>query len=254
MQVPKDSTLTLKWDTDNATGVRIEGLDGSFGPSGVQQISTEDKSYMLVPLGDAGAEGPSWSMEIHTHEPGQVVSPHTEVNSGVAKIVSFQAMAGGVPVDSARVGDTIELVLLASDGCESAKINDKKVELSDAADGHKTVSVKVTLTADMKGSFSAEVSQSGAVADSAAVSVEIEQTQPGATFRLQLLDEAGEAMPPGTRYRLTYQGQVREGALGEGGVLEEQEFPVKDGKVTVEWVGVAPATMVAPPARKGGAS
>src|SRR5260370_9586036 len=94
LQVAKDAVLTLNWSSSNAAGVRIDPL-GSFGPSGLQQISTEDATFTLVALGENGEEGTSWPMEIHTHEPGQVVSPHSEVSSGVAKVVSFQALIGG---------------------------------------------------------------------------------------------------------------------------------------------------------------
>src|SRR5260370_41260511 len=53
LQVATDAVLTLNWSTRNAVSVRIVPL-GSFGPSALQQISTDHATYALVPLGDDG--------------------------------------------------------------------------------------------------------------------------------------------------------------------------------------------------------
>lgn len=73
-------------------------------------------------------------------------------------------------------------------------------------------------------------------------------------LRLQLLGDTGTPAPAGTRYRLTAGAEVREGAVGEDGLLEEKGLPAESvgAKVVVEWVGVLPATMVGPQEKRRG--
>ena len=82
IQVSSDSSIQLTWSTSNATGIRIDGL-GDFAASGSTSIPTSDASYSIVALGDGGAESDPWPLEVHTHAPGEAVSQHAEVHSGV---------------------------------------------------------------------------------------------------------------------------------------------------------------------------
>lgn len=172
IQVATDVKLTLKWEATNATSVCIEGL-GDFDASGEQAVPSEDASYTLVAKGEGGAASAPWPMEIHTHDPSEVVSPHVELGSGVAAVVSFNAKKDDEVVSEAKVGDAVELVLVVSDACESAKIADQDVDLADTGDGYKQGSFTVTIAEDETGAFEAQVMKDGEVADKSSLQVDI---------------------------------------------------------------------------------
>ena len=170
LQVPNDATLTLKWSTSDATAVSIEGL-GDFDANGSTVLDNKDATYTLVAKDDGGATSAPWVLEIHTHDPGQVVSPHTDVNSGVAAIVSFEASSNGQTVSDGKAGDEIDLVAIVSDAVESVKIADQDADLTDNGDGHQRASVTVTLAAGTN-QFECQIFKGGEVADTGSVSVD----------------------------------------------------------------------------------
>ena len=94
VQVANDVSLTLSWETANATSVHIANL-GDFGPSGSESLPTEDKVYSLIASNDDGVSSVPFPLEVHTHEPGEVVSQHVDVGAGEAAIVRFAASAKG---------------------------------------------------------------------------------------------------------------------------------------------------------------
>jgi hypothetical protein len=107
IEVAADASLTLKWDASGASGVHIDGL-GDFDSSGSQPLPTQDATYSLVALG-GGAQSDPWPLKIHVHDPGDVVSQHVDVQSGVVSIVSFCATKDGAPATAASAGDSLEL-------------------------------------------------------------------------------------------------------------------------------------------------
>jgi hypothetical protein len=176
IQVSTDAKLQLTWSTNNATGVRIDPLPGPFDASGSTDIPTSDATYSIVALGDGGAESMPYSLEIHTHEPGDVVSQHVDVSSGVAKILSFTATVDGEPVDSAAAGASVVLTVIASVDTDSAKAGDQDVTLADGGDGQKTGTVTVTIPSDGDASvtYTCEAAKDGATADTSTITLAIE--------------------------------------------------------------------------------
>jgi hypothetical protein len=173
VQVANDAKLTLTWETSNATGVHIDDL-GDFDASGSEEIPTVDKTYTLTARDDNGAESQPWVLDIHTHDPADVVSPHVDVATGVATIVSFQATKDDAPVLQAAVGDEIVFTLDVADGAESAKIAGQDAELAPGEEsGQQRATLTLTVTADMDGHFVAESIAEGKTADSKTVSIEI---------------------------------------------------------------------------------
>jgi len=171
IQVASDVTLKLTWETSGATGMEIENL-GSFGASDTTDLPTKDASYSLVAKADGGASSDPWALEVHTHDPGQVVSPHVDLGAGVAGIVSFQATKDDQSVTSGKVGDELVLLAVVSDATESVKIADQDCELSDNGDGHKKASLKVTLAAD-KHTFDCQAIKDGKAADTQSVQIDL---------------------------------------------------------------------------------
>ena len=170
IQISTDATLTLTWTTQNAASVRIDPLPGPFDASGSTELPSEDASYTIVAVADGGAESAPYSLDVHTHEPGEVVSAHVEVSSGIAKVLSFTANSDGV-----AAGASVELSVLATVDVESIKVGDDEVELSDTGDGQKSGTVTVTIPDDGSTSvtYTAEASKDGAAADAASLIIQI---------------------------------------------------------------------------------
>jgi hypothetical protein len=171
VQISTAATLTITWSTQNAASVRIEPLPGPYDASGSTELKSEDASYTIVAVAGGGAESAPYALEVHTHDPSEVVSSHTDVTSGVAKVISFTASSG----DSAAAGASVELSIVASVDVESAKVGDDEVTLSDSADGHKTGTATVTIpdAGDASVTYTCEASKAGAVADTATLTLEI---------------------------------------------------------------------------------
>ena len=179
VQVSTSAKLKLVWSTRNATKTRIDPL-GEQGASDSAVIPTSDATYSVVALNDAGAESPPFTMEVHTHEPGKVVSPHVDVKSGIAKIISFQALQNDAPVDSVLCDSTVKLVASVSGGCESATINGEECPLQDAGD---TQTATLELKPDGKSpnlTCTLIVSKGGAEADKSTLTL-IVSAPPGST-------------------------------------------------------------------------
>ena len=83
IQVATDAKITLTWSTQNATGVKIDPL-GPLGPNDSTELPARNASYSITAVDDSGAASTPYLLEIHTHEPGEAVSPHIDVKSGVA--------------------------------------------------------------------------------------------------------------------------------------------------------------------------
>jgi hypothetical protein len=82
VQISTDAKLTITWSTQNATAVRIDPLAGPFDASGSTELESKDANYSIVALGDGGAESQPYALEVHTHDPSEVVSSHTDATSG----------------------------------------------------------------------------------------------------------------------------------------------------------------------------
>jgi hypothetical protein len=171
VQISTDAKLTITWSTQNATAVRIDPLAGPFDASGSTELESKDANYSIVALGDGGAESQPYALEVHTHDPSEVVSSHTDVTSGVAKVLSFTASAG----ESAAPGASVDLSIVVSVDVESAKAADQDVELEDSGDGHKIGTVTVTIPGDGDASvtYTCEATQAGATADTATLTLAI---------------------------------------------------------------------------------
>jgi hypothetical protein len=178
IQVTTDASLTLKWATSNASGVRIEPL-GEHGASGSQNIPTSDASYSIVPLGQGGIEGVAFQINVATHDPADVVSPHSDVSSGVAKLISFSATADGHPFISVPPGTQVTLTAVVSDAAKSVSINETEHPVSDAGDGNKTASTQISVQDPGDQEFKCSVLQGGNVQDSFSVTVTVEAEAPG---------------------------------------------------------------------------
>ena len=179
LQVATDVKLTLKWEASDATGVHIEGL-GDFDASGSQDLPASDATYSLVAKGDGDATSAPYPLEVHTHAPGDVVSPHVDLGSGAVTIVSFQATVEDKLVSEGKAGDEIVLTAVVSDGTESVKIGGEDADLSDNGDGHQRASVKVTLSADSH-SFECQALKDGQVGDTTSVQVDVAGEAPTTT-------------------------------------------------------------------------
>ena len=171
IQIATDARLTVTWSTQNAASVRIDPLPGPFDASGSTDLPSEDASYTIVAVADGGAESAPYALEVHTHDPGDVVSSHTDVTSGIAKVLSFTASSG----ESAAAGASVELSIVASVDVESAKVSDGEFALADTGDGHKSGTVTVTIPGGGETSvtYTCEASKDGAVADTATLTLEI---------------------------------------------------------------------------------
>ena len=170
-QVPRDAALLLIWESENATAVVVDGAEQ--GASGSMAIETVDRSHTLFARGN-GPDSAEWVVEVHTHEPGNVVSPHIDLSSGVAKVVELGASKGGASVASAAVGDEIVLSILVSDGADGAKIDGAEVALSERPDGSKAGSKKVIITAADSGDFKFTAMQGGSEADSQSLHLDLD--------------------------------------------------------------------------------
>ena len=200
IQVSKDATLKLKWQTSGAASVHEANL-GDLDASGEQEIPTQDATYSLVAQADGGAESDPYTIEIHTHDPSDVISPHTDVGSGKVAVVSFQALKDDEPVTSAKVGDSLVFTLLVSDATEAAKIGDQDADLTDLSDGHKQAKLTVEITADMDGSFTAQALKDGQAEDTQTLQVDIESD---AAMIPHLSCDAGASAAAGTAVTLQY--------------------------------------------------
>jgi hypothetical protein len=173
VQVAESAKLTLSWTGTNAASVRIAGLGDNLEASGSKPIETADATYTLVAVGADGSESQPFFISIATHPDGSVVAPHTELGSGIAAILSFCAMKGGAAVTSAAVGDTLTLTARCSAATDAVTIAGVSAGLAEGADGSKTATTDVTISAVSTGEFSCEVSAAGTVGDTGSVTVEI---------------------------------------------------------------------------------
>ena len=171
VQVSTDTKLTLKWEATDATGVHIEGL-GDFDATGAHDLPTQDASYSLVAKNDSGATSAPWLLDVHTHPPGQVVSPHSDIPSGVAVIVSFEATADGKHVTEGKAGDEIVLTAIVSDGTQKVRIAGQDADLTDNGDGHQRASATITLAADSN-SFDCQAFKDNEVADTKSLQIDV---------------------------------------------------------------------------------
>jgi hypothetical protein len=172
IQVAADVKLTLKWETSGASGIHVENL-GDFEASGETELPSKDATYSIVAKGSGSAESPPWPLEIHVHDPDEVVSQHVDVGSGVAAFVSFQAMKDGAPITDAQVGDQIDLVVVVSDAVEGVKIADQDCELTDTGDGHKQGKLSVTIEEGQDGSYAAQLVKDGTPGESQQIQVHV---------------------------------------------------------------------------------
>ena len=185
-QVPTNAKLKLNWKANNAKSVKIDGLDNpDQDASGSVEIPAEDKTYTLTAVAADGTESAPYTVDIHTHAPGASVSPHNEVDSGVAKILQFRALkaaskvaSGGSPdddeiVNNAHAGESITLSAIVTSAVDEVKIEGNDANLSKLGDGSQLAEAQVDLTDQMSGSFSASALKGGEEKDSQTVHVDI---------------------------------------------------------------------------------
>jgi len=172
-QVASDAALKVTWTATTASGVNIDPVAQGLPASGEQAVPTQDGTLTLVALGDNGARSDPYTIDIHTHAPGDVVSPHLTVSSGVAAVLSHAASLGGQSIQKATVGDQITLEGTFSEATEAAKIGNQDASLSDPDNGSRSASVQVTLAADMTGDFEFQALKGGAVADTQSLHLDI---------------------------------------------------------------------------------
>jgi hypothetical protein len=180
IEVSADATLTLKWETSGATGMHIDGL-GDFDPTGSQDLPTQNASYTLTATGDGGAVSDPWPLEVHVHGPDDVVSQHVDVSSGVAAIVSFTASKADQTVTAVNEGDSVQLLVVASDATESVTIAGQDAALDDTDDGQKQASVTVTIEPGSSGQFEAQALAGGSVADTQSIQLDVMAGSPTTT-------------------------------------------------------------------------
>ncbi|HEX4386445.1 MAG TPA: hypothetical protein VH083_26000 [Myxococcales bacterium] len=194
IQVASDAKLTLTWSTQNATGVRIDPL-GSFGASDTVDLPTEDATYSIVALGDGGAESDPYTLEIHTHEPGEVVSQHVDVLSGVAKFISYEAAPKGLVAP----GQEVVVSVVATLDTESVSVDDQDVPLTDTGDGHKEGSL--TLTApDASGdvTYTLKAVKDGDAADTQTITISLAPSSSTSTSTTAATSSTTTASPSST--------------------------------------------------------
>ncbi len=165
IQVSKDAKLTLSWNATGAASVNIDpGALTGLPASGSQEIATQDATFTLVAIADGGAKSDPYSLDIHTHDAGTVVSPHVEVGAGVAAVLSFLASKpSGEAITSAQVGETITLTATLSEATEAANINGQSADLTVLTNGQKQAVTTVAIDASSDGNFKCEALKDGAV-------------------------------------------------------------------------------------------
>ena len=175
-QVAADVKLTLKWSATNAASVNIDpGAMTGLPTEGTQDIPTQDAIFTLTAIGKAGTPSDPYTLEIHTHQPGTVVSPHVDLGAGVAAVLSFVASKGttGEAITSAVVGETVTLTAVVSDATESVNINGKSVDLTELNNGQKQASTTVAIDGSSDGNFSCQALKGGAVAQEQAQHIDV---------------------------------------------------------------------------------
>lgn len=184
-QVATNATLTLSWSASGASGVSIDPL-GDFPASGSTVLPGQDAVYTMVPKASDGTAGQSFTVTIGTHNPGDVVSGHSAVGSGVAQVISFNAVdAQGNAITSASSGQTITLVLVVSDGADAAQIDGQSAALTEQSDGTKQATLPITISGPLTGDFTCAALQGGATADTGMVHVDLSiGAAPGASTTL----------------------------------------------------------------------
>ena len=140
----------------------------------------------MVPKASDGTAGQSFTVTIGTHNPGDVVSGHSAVGSGVAQVISFNAVdAQGNAITSASSGQTITLVLVVSDGADAAQIDGQSAALTEQSDGTKQATLPITISGPLTGDFTCAALQGGATADTGMVHVDLSiGAAPGASTTL----------------------------------------------------------------------
>jgi hypothetical protein len=172
VQVSTDAKLKLVWKASNAKSVRIDPL-GDQDASGSVGIPAEDATYSLVAVGDGGESAP-FSIEVHTHAPGEVVSPHVAVSTGLVKILSLIAMSNGAPVGELAPGTAFTVTAVFSDATESATINGTEITLSETDDNQKTGSLEVASADPQQAEFTCQAShRSGVAGEEQSITVHI---------------------------------------------------------------------------------
>ncbi len=173
-QVATGSTLTLTWESTNATSVNIDPL-GDQAASGSVSIPTQDATYTLTAKDDSGATSQPVTIQIATHDPTDVVSPHNDVDSGIAKILSISAMVNGAAVTSVTAGSAFAVTVSCSSGTDAATINGSSIDVADdgTGTGNKTGSLQVSSADPSQTSFDCQVSASGTVGDEQSCTIQV---------------------------------------------------------------------------------
>jgi hypothetical protein len=176
-QVASDATLTLSWTAENATVVTIDPLSQGLAASGQLSVPTQESTLTLIAFADDGSQSQPYPIDIHTNDPGDVVSPHADVGSGAAAVVSYTAsLDGQSSVHEAKAGDQLTLVGTFSEATEAARIADQDVTLSDPENGTRSGSVQITLIMEMTGDFQFQALKGGSVADTQQLHIDISAT------------------------------------------------------------------------------
>ncbi len=168
--------------------------------AGSQTIPTKDAIYTLTALGKDGSVSQPRRIAVHTHQPGEVVSAHGKLDSGIAKVLSFAALNGDQPISSAKIGDSIKLTAITSAAAESVKIEGHEATLTDLGDGTKQADATVTLDATHDGRFDCQAISAGEVAHSLQLHLEIHPAAEATTTQAPATTRAPSptTQPPAT--------------------------------------------------------
>ena len=236
VQVSTDAAVTLSWFASDASSVRIDPL-GSFEATGSTTIPAEEASYTLVAIAEDGTESDPWPLEVHTHEPGEVVSQHVDLSSGVAALLDFQAYVDGEIVSDGAAGSTVTLRATVSDCADAVFINGMECALQATGTGESIAQTEVVLSADMDGAFQCQVMQEGSEAASGSVWIDI---------------SGSDADPPAIDSVATDKEKYKSGEMAtvswslSGGPVESitfegpdgpQELPAEQGAITFKVAG-----------------
>ena len=253
IEISTDAALILSWSTNKATAVRIEGV-GEFPSSGSTRLESKDASYSLIAADDGGNESSPYLLEVHAHAPGQVVSGHVDIFSGVTKIISFTATVDGQPVQTAAPGSTVTLTVIVTPDADSVTAGGEDVPLADTGDGHLSGSVEVSVPDDDSGtqSFEAVASKDGNDADTNSLAISVTQAGGGTTAAPSSTTAAPSSSTTGVPIAITaFQGSY----AGKGGAVQlssgagsfkdpandklkkttQQHFPAAGTGLTLSW-------------------
>ena len=178
VQVSKAAKIKLCWKATKAASVAIAELGkDQLEAEGNLEVPTQDATYTLIAASEDGKHSAPFVMEVHTHEPDEVVSAHVELGSGVAAIVHFCAQKDGADIQAIPLGGTVTLVALVSDEIDAITINGQEADLTPSGDGHLIAKLDVKPTEEGDASWPCEAKKGGEVKDKATAQITVQPAE-----------------------------------------------------------------------------